>query len=96
MPHYARSSLFGCAAIRVGGLALIVSLLDRVRSPLRTSASWTESGPVGVGSSKGVAISDDGSFKRIIEMRERACFDGPLGGGEARMRQRAPRGAAAR
>ena len=48
--------------------------------PVSTSnSSWTQrSGPVGVGSSKGVAIYDDGSSKRLFTL----FLDGSLGVGE--------------
>ena len=68
VPHYARSSLRGAPGFSVWGSPSIVSWWTT--RPVSTSnSSWTQrSGPVGVGSSKGVAISDDGSSKGLFTL----------------------------
>ena len=80
VPHYARSSLRGRARDSVcrGGSPAIVSCWT-MRPVSTSNSSWTQrSGPVGVGSSKGVAISDDGSSKGLFTL----FLDGLLGVGE--------------
>ena len=67
--HYARSSLRGRARDSVcRGFALDRLLVDHASGLHFELLLDPRSGPVGVGSSKGVAISDDGSSKGLFTL----------------------------